>query len=142
LILSVHECWFLTAAQIDPRDYYDAYKLFIFYNDDHNLWQPCDYRQVGLYHTTAYILGMPAVDERPWIITEPGGPPIFESYVCIAAQVTSQNKRWNNPQSWHAIITFLRHLVIALPVSTRSPFVANAARIISIGTRDWTRVSN
>jgi len=41
---------FLTAAQIDPRDYYATYKLFIFYNDDHNLWQPCDYRQVGLCH--------------------------------------------------------------------------------------------
>ncbi len=99
---------FLTAEQTDPDEYYATYKLFIFYNDDRNDWQPCDYRQVGLCHTAAYMLGLPPREERPLITVDPGGPPIAEPYVCIATQATSQNKYWNNPRGWTEIVTFLK----------------------------------
>ncbi len=102
------EVRFLTAEQTDPDEYYATYKLFIFYNDDRNDWQPCDYRQVGLCHTAAYILGLPPREERPLITIDADGPPIAEPYVCIATQATSQNKYWNNPLGWTEIVTFLK----------------------------------
>ncbi len=102
------EVRFLTAEQTDPDEYYATYKLFIFYNDDRNDWQPCDYRQVGLCHTAAYMLGLPPREERPLITIDAGGPPIAGPYVCIATQATSQNKYWNNPTGWTEIVAFLK----------------------------------
>jgi autotransporter strand-loop-strand O-heptosyltransferase len=102
------EVRFLTAAEIDPTEFYATYKLFIFYNDHQNDWQPYDYRQVGLCHTAAYILGVPPQDVKPEIVVEPGPPPITEPYVCIATQATSQNKYWNNAGGWTEIVVFLK----------------------------------
>ncbi len=66
------------------------------------------HRQVGLCHTAAYILGMPARDEPPAIVVEAGGSPILEPYVCIATQAAGQNKYWNNQLGWESVIHHLK----------------------------------
>ncbi len=102
------EVRFLTAKEVDPTEFYATYKLLIFYNDHQNDWQPYDYRQVGLCHTAAYMLGMPPRDVKPDIVIESGPAPIAEPYVCIATQATSQNKYWNNARGWTEIVVFLK----------------------------------
>lgn len=88
----------ITADQVDFGMFYATYRVLIFYNDHQNEWQPCDYRQVGLWHIAAYILGLPLVERRlRIIIIDAGAAPITEPHVCMATRASSQNNYWNNP---------------------------------------------
>ncbi|MCB8882685.1 autotransporter strand-loop-strand O-heptosyltransferase [Acidisoma cellulosilytica] len=99
---------FVTVDEVDANGFYATYKLFIFYNDHNNDWQPTDYRQTGLCRTAAYMLGLPVEEKRPAIVSDSGGPPITEPYVVIATQATTQNKYWNNPHGWRELVVFLK----------------------------------
>jgi len=99
---------FVTRREEVPEVPYATYKVLIFYNDHECDYQPTDYRETGLALTGASILGLAAVERRPAIAVDAGGPPIDGPYVCISVQATSQNKVWNNPYGWHGVVSCLR----------------------------------
>ena len=88
--------------------YYATYSVGLFFDDDARMFQPCDFRLVGLHRTAGYILGVDPTEEPPSIVIASGGRPIEERYVCIAAQSTTQCKYWNNPNGWREIVKFLK----------------------------------
>ncbi|WP_232243382.1 autotransporter strand-loop-strand O-heptosyltransferase [Paraburkholderia sp. SOS3] len=99
---------FATPEAIDPNDFYATYNIGLFFTDDANVRQPCDFRLVGLHRTAAYILGVDPQEERPHIVLPDDSRPIAEKYICIAAQSTTQCKYWNNPNGWREIVAFLK----------------------------------
>jgi autotransporter strand-loop-strand O-heptosyltransferase len=76
---------------------YATYRLGLFFDDQENAWQPCDFRLVGLHRTAAYILGVDPAEEAPCVAIADGTRPITEPYVCIAVQSSSACKQWHNP---------------------------------------------
>jgi autotransporter strand-loop-strand O-heptosyltransferase len=87
---------------------YATYCLGLFFEDTANIWQPTDFRQVGLHKTAAYILGVDPEEAAPRLVLPDESRPIPEPYVCIAVQSSTQCKHWNNPGGWHAVIAFLK----------------------------------
>jgi autotransporter strand-loop-strand O-heptosyltransferase len=87
---------------------YATYCMGLFFEDTANIWQPTDFRQVGLHKTAAYILGVDPEEAAPRLVLPDESRPIPEPYVCIAVQSSTQCKHWNNPGGWHAVIAFLK----------------------------------
>jgi autotransporter strand-loop-strand O-heptosyltransferase len=87
---------------------YATYCMGLFFDDGDNIWQPTDFRQVGLHKTAAYILGVDPAEAPPAISLPDESRPVPEPYVCIAVQSSTQCKHWNNPAGWHAVIAFLK----------------------------------
>jgi autotransporter strand-loop-strand O-heptosyltransferase len=102
------EIRFLTHEQVDPEGYYATYNIGLFFDDDVRLFQPCDFRLVGLHRTAGYILGVDPTEVPPRIAITDDRRPIAEPYVCIAVQSTSHSKHWTNPSGWHEIVGFLK----------------------------------
>lgn len=98
----------VSKEQCEKEGFYAAYKVAVFYNDDAGYFQPCDYRQVGLCATAAWILGLPPQEIRPAIPSVSDVRPIEKPYVCIAVQASGQAKYWNNPRGWREVVTFLK----------------------------------
>src|SRR5262249_8119600 len=84
------------------------YSIGLFFDDKNFIFQPTDFRHVGLHRTAAYILGVDPTEERPRITLPDDSRLIAEPYVVIAAQSTTQCKFWNNPNGWREIVAFLR----------------------------------
>ncbi|HEU0154680.1 MAG TPA: autotransporter strand-loop-strand O-heptosyltransferase [Stellaceae bacterium] len=100
---------FLRHDEVEPEKYYATYSLGLFFDDRDNVWQPCDFRQVGLHRTAGYILGVGPEEMPPRIAPlEDEARPVAEPYVCIAVQSTTQCKYWNNPYGWREIVAFLK----------------------------------
>ncbi|MBV1837381.1 autotransporter strand-loop-strand O-heptosyltransferase [Acetobacter estunensis] len=104
---------FVTPEELEGSDrlktFYATYTLGLFFDDKTNIWQPCDFRLVGLHRTAGYILGVDPTEQPPDLAPdEDPTPPIDEPYVCIAAQSSSQCKYWNNPDGWRQLVQFLR----------------------------------
>ena len=89
---------------------YATYRLGLFFDDDENVWQPCDFRLVGLHRTAAYILGVDPAEEAPRIAIADDTRPLTEPYVCIAVQASSACKQWQNPHGWREIVSYLKGL--------------------------------
>ncbi len=87
---------------------YASYCLGLFFDDAQNVWQPTDFRHVGLHRTAGYILGVDPAEEAARLALPDDGRPIEEPYVCIAVQSSSQCKKWNNPHGWREVIAFLK----------------------------------
>jgi autotransporter strand-loop-strand O-heptosyltransferase len=87
---------------------YATYCMGLFFDDKDNIWQPTDFRHVGLHRTAAYILGVDAEEEAPRLLLPDESRPIAEPYVCIAVQSSTQSKNWTNPHGWHELIAFLK----------------------------------
>jgi autotransporter strand-loop-strand O-heptosyltransferase len=87
---------------------YATYCLGLFFDDTQNIWQPTDFRQVGLHRTAGYILGVGPAELAPRLVLPDESRPVAEPYVCIAVQSTTQCKYWNNPEGWHQVISFLK----------------------------------
>ncbi len=102
------EIRFLTHEQVDSEVYYATYNIGLFFDDDVRLFQPCDFRLVGLHRTAGYILGVDPTEVPPHIAIADDRRPIAEPYVCIAVQSTSHSKYWTNPSGWHEIVGFLK----------------------------------
>lgn len=98
----------LVSGETDEKSYYAAYKLCVFYNDDHGVFQPVDYRLAGLCGTAAYILGLEPEEVRPCLPASEERRPIEEPYVCIATQASGQAKYWNNPYGWRTVVSYLK----------------------------------
>ncbi|MFZ2727338.1 MAG: autotransporter strand-loop-strand O-heptosyltransferase [Methylococcaceae bacterium] len=99
---------FITHEQVKPEQFYATYRLGLFFDDDANIYQPCDFRLVGLHRTAGYILGVDPTEQPPRVVLADNSRPIAEPYVCIATQSTTQCKYWNNPNGWRDIILFLK----------------------------------
>jgi autotransporter strand-loop-strand O-heptosyltransferase len=91
-----------------PEAVYATYSLGLFFDDTDCVFQPTDFRHVGLHRTAGYILGVDPAEEAPRIVLEDDSRPIAEPYVCIAVQSSTQCKHWNNPHGWHDVIRFLK----------------------------------
>jgi autotransporter strand-loop-strand O-heptosyltransferase len=99
---------FVTHEQVGATKYYATYSIGLFFDDADCVWQPCDFRLVGLHRTAGYILGVDPEEMPPRIVLEDESRPIAEPYVCIATQSSSQAKYWNNPSGWLEIVRFLK----------------------------------
>lgn len=99
---------FVTHEAVRPEQFYASYCMGLFFDDADGVWQPCDFRLVGLHRTAAYILGVDPAEQAPDLALPDESRPISEPYVCIAAQSSSQAKYWNNPNGWRDVIGFLK----------------------------------
>ena len=87
---------------------YATYSIGLFFDDADNIWQPTDFRLVGLHRTAGYILGVDPTEAPPLISCGEDTRPIAEPYVCIAVQSSSGCKMWNNPSGWHDVVAHLK----------------------------------
>jgi autotransporter strand-loop-strand O-heptosyltransferase len=99
---------FVTHEEVKPEKFYSTYSIGLFFDDKDFVFQPCDFRYVGLHRTAGYILGVDPTEVPPKLAYENDKRPIKEPYVCVAAQSTTQAKYWNNPEGWRQIIAFLK----------------------------------
>ena len=97
----------VVAHQLNEQAY-ATYYLGLFFEDDANIWQPTDFRHVGLHKTAGYILGVDPEEQAPRLVLPDESRPIEEPYVCIAVQSSTQCKHWNNPGGWHAVVAHLK----------------------------------
>jgi autotransporter strand-loop-strand O-heptosyltransferase len=87
---------------------YATYCLGLFFDDADNVFQPTDFRHVGLHRTAGYILGVDPTEEAPRLVLPDESRPIAEPYVCIATQSSTQSKNWTNPDGWRTVVAFLK----------------------------------
>ena len=99
---------FVTHEEVKPDSFYATYSIGLFFDDRDHVFQPCDFRYVGLHRTAGYILGVDPTEEPPLVALTDDSRPIDERYVCIAVQSTTQAKYWNNPDGWRSIVKFLK----------------------------------
>jgi autotransporter strand-loop-strand O-heptosyltransferase len=99
---------FVTHEEVKVDQFYATYSIGLFFDDKDCVFQPCDFRYVGLHRTAGYILGVDPTETPPRVALADDSRPIAERYVCIAAQSTTQSKYWNNPAGWREIVAFLK----------------------------------
>ncbi len=99
---------FVPHEGVQADKFYATYRIGLFFDDDATIFQPCDFRLVGLHRTAGYILGVDPTEQAPRIQLPDDSRPIPERYVCIATQSTTQCKYWNNPNGWREIVKFLK----------------------------------
>lgn len=99
---------FLTHEQVRAEAFYATYYAGLFFDDDDHVWQPSDFRLVGLHRTMGHILGVDPTEEPPLLGVPDEGRPMAEPYVCIAVQSSTQAKNWTNPFGWREVVAFLR----------------------------------
>lgn len=99
---------FLSHESVKPEQFYATYSVGLFFDDVENLWQPTDFRQVGLHRTAAYILGVDATEAPPRLVMPDAKPPLDQPYVCIAVQASTACKTWNNPHGWLEVVRQIR----------------------------------
>ena len=87
---------------------YATYYMGLFFDDADNVFQPTDFRHVGLHRTAAYILGVDPAEQAPALALPDETRPIAEPYVCIAVQASSGCKTWNNPNGWREVVAALK----------------------------------
>jgi autotransporter strand-loop-strand O-heptosyltransferase len=56
---------FVTHEEIKPEQYYATYCMGLFFDDKDFMFQPCDFRHVGLHRTAGYILGVDPTEMPP-----------------------------------------------------------------------------
>jgi autotransporter strand-loop-strand O-heptosyltransferase len=56
---------FVTHENVKPEIFYATYSIGLFFTDEDRVWQPCDFRLVGLHRTAGYILGVDPVEIAP-----------------------------------------------------------------------------
>ena len=113
---------FATPETAAPDSYYATYNIGLFFDDDLCVFQPCDFRLVGLHRTAGHILGVDPDEVPPKLVVEDGPPPIDGPYVCIAVQSSTQCKYWNNPAGWSEIVRFLREAGYRVVCIDQKPF--------------------
>jgi autotransporter strand-loop-strand O-heptosyltransferase len=99
---------FVNHEGVKAEKFYATYFMGLFFDDKDFIFQPCDFRYVGLHRTAGYILGVDPTEMPPKLALDNDTRPIPEPYVCIATQSTTQSKYWNNPDGWRSIIAFLK----------------------------------
>jgi autotransporter strand-loop-strand O-heptosyltransferase len=87
---------------------YATYSMGLFFDDKDNIWQPTDFRHVGLHRTAGYILGVDPAETPARIHIPDDTRPIAEPYAVIAVQSSSGCKMWNNPNGWREVVAHLK----------------------------------
>jgi autotransporter strand-loop-strand O-heptosyltransferase len=87
---------------------YATYSMGLFFDDTANVFQPTDFRHVGLHRTAGYILGVDPAETPPLLALPDDSRPIPEPYVCIAVQSSSGCKYWTNPTGWIEVVAALK----------------------------------
>jgi len=95
-------------AQKLAETFYATYSIGLFFDDDEHIWQPTDFRTVGLHRTAGYILGVDPTEAPPRLVLPDDSRPIAEPYAVIAVQSSSGCKYWNNPKGWQAVVAELK----------------------------------
>ncbi len=90
------------------ESFYATYSIGLFFDDADCIWQPTDFRMVGLHRTAGYILGVDPSEAPPRLVLPDDIRPIAERYAVIAVQSSSGCKMWNNPDGWHGVVAGLR----------------------------------
>jgi autotransporter strand-loop-strand O-heptosyltransferase len=67
---------FATHEEHQPDRYYATYSLGLFFDDKDFMFQPSDFRHVGLHRTAAYILGVDPTEVAPRIALEDDTRPL------------------------------------------------------------------
>jgi autotransporter strand-loop-strand O-heptosyltransferase len=98
---------FVTHEEVRSESFYATYSVGLFFDDKDGVFQPSDFRYVGLHRTAGYILGVDPTETPPRIAPTDSCRPIADPYVCIAVQSTTRCKIWNNPAGWYEIVRFL-----------------------------------
>ena len=99
---------FIAHDQVEADRYYATYCLGLFFDDADCVWQPTDFRTVGLHRTAGYILGVDPAEFAPKLSLPDESRPIDEPYVCIGVQSSSGCKYWNNPLGWRVVVAWLK----------------------------------
>ncbi len=99
---------FVTHEEVRAEAFYATYSVGLFFDDTAAVWQPSDFRLVGLHRTAGYILGVDPAEEPPRLALPDESRPIPEPYVCIGVQSSSGCKTWNNPLGWRGVVRHLR----------------------------------
>ena len=100
---------FVTHEDVKPEEFYATYSVGLFFDDADNIWQPTDFRHVGLHRTAGYILGVDPSEEPPLlVIPDADTRPLDKPYVCIAVQASTACKTWNNPYGWIEVVRMLK----------------------------------
>src|SRR5258708_606280 len=100
---------FQNHEEVKTDRFYATYSVGLFFDDKDFVFQPTDFRHVGLHRTAGYILGVDPTEVAPRVHLPDDSRPIAEPYVCIGAQSTTQSKYWNNPVGWREIVAFLKN---------------------------------
>jgi autotransporter strand-loop-strand O-heptosyltransferase len=69
---------FVTHEEVKPEVFYATYCLGLFFDDTDTVWQPTDFRMVGLHRTAGYILGVDPAEEAPTLALPDESRPIAE----------------------------------------------------------------
>lgn len=123
------------------KSLYATYYLGLFFHDKENIWQPSDFRLVGLHRTAGHILGVDPTEEPPKILIEKEDErPIEEPYVVIAAQASSACKLWNNPVGWIETVAYLKSIGYRVICIDLNPVIGNISswNAIPHGVEDET----
>ncbi len=99
---------FLAHEAVKAEQFYATYSIGLFFDDADNIWQPSDFRLVGLHRTAAYILGVDPTEEPPLLVLPDATSPLDRPYVCIAVQASTACKTWNNPYGWLEVVRMLK----------------------------------
>jgi len=99
---------FVTHDGIEAQSYYATYSIGLFFDDAEHIWQPTDFRHVGLHRTAGYILGVDPTETPPKISMPDDTAPLDRPYVCIAVQASTACKTWNNPYGWLEVVKWLK----------------------------------
>lgn len=131
---------FVTHEEIQTDRYYATYSVGLFFDDKNFVYQPCDFRFVGLHRTAGYILGVDPTEVAPRISLADDQRPIPEPYVCIAVQSTTQCKYWNNPNGWRELTSFLTQAGYRVICIDQKPTHGHELvwNHIPNGAEDWT----
>ncbi|MDU8014511.1 autotransporter strand-loop-strand O-heptosyltransferase, partial [Pseudomonas syringae pv. actinidiae] len=131
---------FVTHEEIQTDRYYATYSVGLFFDDKNFVYQPCDFRFVGLHRTAGYILGVDPTEVAPRISLADDQRPIPEPYVCIAVQSTTQCKYWNNPNGWRELTSFLKEAGYRVICIDQKPTHGHELvwNHIPNGAEDWT----
>lgn len=131
---------FVTHEEIQTDRYYATYSVGLFFDDKNFVFQPCDFRHVGLHRTAGYILGVDPVEVAPRISLADDRRPFPEPYVCIAVQSTTQCKYWNNPAGWRELTSFLTQAGYRVICIDQKPTHGHELvwNHIPNGAEDWT----
>jgi autotransporter strand-loop-strand O-heptosyltransferase len=105
---------FVTHEEVVEQDIadqvYATYSLGLFFDDAANIYQPTDFRHVGLHRTAGYILGVDPAEEPARLALPDDSRPVAEPYVCIAVQSSSGCKYWTNPTGWAEVVKAVKAL--------------------------------
>src|SRR5262249_40878039 len=72
---------FVTHEENKPERYYATYSMGLFFDDKDFMFQPSDFRHVGLHRTAGYILGVDPTELPPRIALADDTRPIADRYV-------------------------------------------------------------